>query len=418
MPGRKKRQRNRERLRGNAGVSFIEVIISMLVLAIALVSLLGAFSMSFRINLKSRRELSASIVAQNVMECVKEYTDFHTVATGVSEEMKSFLPTDYAASFAGTADGFSLSSVREGSSEFQVVVKYDKQDFTKEDGTGINDYELPDLTTLNSVKTIILCPSGVSGGEVEEAATSFFLELWVAEQWALHTEEEEEGEEGETEETEDAEAGGEAGEDESETEEGAEDEEEEEYTGPTEAEVMAQLARIQEEMEGSLVLELVHDMNGYKMTADMLYEWDDEEWTAYHIDSNQVEELENVYVFYDPAQLESKGGGTFEIKDTITLKNFSKELDFFLAVQESIECLGVSASELIGPKLINEASTGPITVYSSTRMGEDLQARTGFEDAETLVARKKYERMQNVTVQVYLKSTGDLMATMETAISQ
>lgn len=396
MPEGYGKQNRRSRREDNRGVSFVEVIVSMLVLAIALISLLGAFTMSFRINLKSRRAMSASIVAQNVMECVKEYADFHAVVSGVSEEMQSFLPANYATSFAQTADGFTLSSVVEGSSEYQVVVTYDKQDFTEEDGSGINDYRIPDLTTLNSENTIIVCPTGISTGQMEDAAISYFVEVWVAQQWALY---------GDSDDDEDSEAG-------------EEDEEEPEYTGPTVGQIEEQRTLIRQGMKGALTLSLAQVAGGHMLTADLIYEWDTQLWPAYHIESGTVANLESIYVFYDPVQLKAKAGNEYEILDTITLQNFNKKLDVFLAVQENFECLGVVADTLTGPKLTNSASTGPVTVYASTTLGMDMHALTGFEDAKTLISRKKYERMQNVTVQVYLKSSGDLMATMETAISQ
>lgn len=376
---------NRRSCRGdNRGVTFVEVIISMLVLSIAVVSLLGAFMLSFRINLKSRRALSASIVAQNVMECVKEYSDFHAVVTSVSGEMKSFLPGNYAESFASTADGFSLDRVVEGSSEFMVEVSYDRTVFNSGDKSGINDYELPDLTTLDSEKTIVICPSGIATGGMEQAAISYFVEMWVEQQWAAHSSLEEE----------------------------------EEYTGPTTAEIALQRSQIRTDMKGALTLELSQTPEGSRVTAKLVYSYGGGEWPAYHMVSDTVTNPENVYVFYDPVQLVAKGADEYEITDTITLRNFNREMNLFLAVQESIECLGVNAGKLTGPRLANELSTGPVTVYASTELGMDMNALTGFQDAKMLVAKKSYDRMQNVTVKVYLKSTGELMSTMETDISQ
>ncbi len=87
---RNKGMKNRHRP-DNRGISFVEVIVSMMILSIAVLALLGGFMLSLRINMKSRRAMSATIVAQNVMECVKEYARFHVVQdsvqiNGVSEE--------------------------------------------------------------------------------------------------------------------------------------------------------------------------------------------------------------------------------------------------------------------------------------------------------------------------------------------
>ena len=72
---RNKGMKNRHRP-DNRGISFVEVIVSMMILSIAVLALLGGFMLSLRINMKSRRAMSATIVAQNVMECVKEYARF------------------------------------------------------------------------------------------------------------------------------------------------------------------------------------------------------------------------------------------------------------------------------------------------------------------------------------------------------
>ena len=77
-PGRKMGMAGRA---DNRGVSFVEVIVSMLILAIAVIPLLGSFMMSFSVNMKSRQAMSATIVAQNVMECIKEYAYFWRMQT-------------------------------------------------------------------------------------------------------------------------------------------------------------------------------------------------------------------------------------------------------------------------------------------------------------------------------------------------
>lgn len=381
--GRQEKANCRKLCHDNKGVSFVEVIISMLVLAIALIPLLGAFMTSFRINLKSRRAMSASIVAQNVMECVKEYAGFHAVVSGVSMEMKAFLPAGYAASFSQTADGFVLDSVTEGSSEYRVEVSYNKTDFTNENNNGINDYKIPDLTTLDSDDTIVICPAGVAGGQLEDAAVYYFSELWVMKQWAAHSEEED-------------------------------------YAGPGAAAEEAQRVLIRQLMTGNLTLSLEQNVTGaYYLLADLTYEYDGVSYPAYHITSDSAAELNNIYVFYDPARLEPLGADRYEIQDTLTLMNFNKELNFFLAVQESEERLGVTASELTGPYIDGGGtSMGKVTIYSSTGLEFGKHYSLPFEDAKSLIARKKYERMQNVTVRVYLKESNDLMSAMTTAISQ
>lgn len=380
----------------NRGVSFVEVIVSMLILAIAVIPLLGCFMMSLRVNAKSRQAMSATIVAQNVMECVKEYANAKVVTANVGEDMKSYLPASYAAGFESSGDGFTLSSVQEGMNDYYVEVKYDRTAFESGDKSGINDRKIPDLTTLDADSTVVVCPSGVVDGRLENAAKDYFFNEWVSMQWVLNADTEG-------------------------------------YTGPNEEQRAQTRSDIETSMTGELTLEVSGTALAPRVSASLLYRYQGMTYPAYSFESSAgLGTLENVYVFYDPLRVADDGTGSCRIEDTVWIKNDSGlSWNLFFAVQESAECLGGrSADKLSGPVFAMDwmYNGEPIGLYCSTQLQTDQRVSVnggvqmpGFhklEDRQALFETGSYARMQKVTVNVYRQGTGDLLASMETDILQ
>ncbi|MDE7297602.1 MAG: hypothetical protein K2N94_02085, partial [Lachnospiraceae bacterium] len=326
----------------------MEVIVSMMILSITVLALLGGFMLSLRLNMKSRSSMSATIVAQNVMECVKEYARAHVVQDGAmksgvsEEEMKKLLPESYRDGFQVPGDGsigFRLGGVREGMNEFDVVVSYDRSSYT-DGSTGINDYKLPDLTALDSDRTVIVCPPGVTDGSLRRAAESAFYDSWLALQWALHADDEEE------------------------------------YDGPTSVEVSNERAYISANMTAELTIEMEQKLDGsYTGAAELNYCLGGSQHMSYRseiaFDPPEPGEKPNLYLFYEPVQARALESGGFWIEDKIIVKNCFLEWNLFLAVQETAECLGGGtggALRLAGPVLEQApfSSGSKITVYSNS----------------------------------------------------
>lgn len=72
-----------QRKKNNSGMSLIEVIVSMLILAIIAVPLLSSFSLSNNINTKTRLRQYATVLGQNIMEGIKN-TDLADIAKAMN----------------------------------------------------------------------------------------------------------------------------------------------------------------------------------------------------------------------------------------------------------------------------------------------------------------------------------------------
>lgn len=382
----------------NRGVSFVEVIVSMLIMAIAVIPLLGSFMMSLRVNLKSRQAMAATIVAQNVMECVKEYAHDKVVSSNVGEDMKEYLPGTYRDGFLSSGDGFELNNIREGVNNYSVKVRYDSGAFSTTDNTGLNDREIPDLTTLDAESTVVVCPAGVVNGSLESAAMSFFFDHWVSGQWVANAEVEG-------------------------------------YSGPNEEERAKARSDISAYMTSELTIEVSGTKTSPKVEVLLCYMYDGASYSAYSVEnSTGVSELENIYIFYDPLRVAGDPSGGYRIEDKVQIKNTGGfAWNLFFAVQESDVCLGggYDTGKLSGPVFAMDwLYTGsPVGLYCSTKLEDDQRLAVGeginqpgnlkLVDQHSLVETSSDRgRMRKVTVEVYRQGTNELLATMETDIMQ
>ena len=364
-PGRKMGMAGRA---DNRGVSFVEVIVSMLILAIAVIPLLGSFMMSFSVNMKSRQAMSATIVAQNVMECIKEYANTHTVMSGLNDksDMINYLPKTYVSGntgggggiFLADANGFTLKNVREGVNDFFVRVTYSGAEFSNTESTGINDRKIPDLTTLDADSTFIVCPPGVVDASLEKAAKTYFFDEWVAKQWSSNADTEG-------------------------------------YTGPTDQERAETRNDIDSRMESVMEIEVSGTKTSPKAKVLLYY---------------RIEDV-----------VEIKNAGGFAWNLFFAVQESAECLGSYSAAGLSGPVFAMEqpyVGEAVGLFCSTELEDDQrVSIYGGTRV-------PGFEklvDKQSLVNTMIYRRMQKVTVKVYRQgeeNTGSLLASMETDIMQ
>lgn len=382
------------------GVSFVEVVVSMLIMAIAVIPLLGSFMMSLRVNMKSRQAMAATIVAQNVMECVKEYARDKVVEANVGKDMIAYLPKEYADGvtsgdegfFETSGDGFTLSNVKEGVNHYSVHVKYNQTVFTE-----INEKGIPDLTKLDADSTFVVCPGGVTSGGLESAAKTYFYDEWLSAQWQHNAETEG-------------------------------------YTGPSASEISNAQNDIAQHMTSELTIEVSGTEEAPEATAVLRYQYDGMSYSGYSLSRESgIGKLENIYIFYDPLQISGDSSSGYRINDMVRVKNgggFAWNL--FFVVQEGAECLGpYDPEKLSGPVFATDwPYTGEkVALYCSTALdgkqkvgikedGTTLEGSSALEDKNSLLSRGSYTKMQRVTVEVYRQGTGELLATMESDIMQ
>ena len=189
------------------GITLIEVIVSMLILAIIVVPLLSNFAISSRINQKSRTRQYATTLAQNVMEGMKTYDlaeltlQFNGVASGGAFRLVPL--TSFAEALQGSgyyetdasflqryqlnADGtvpvgmslqkegnqytflekaekryyYVMNNIAEGTKRFDVQITVDANgyDMVTSGAIQYNQFKFPDVTSLDVNETAIINPS-------------------------------------------------------------------------------------------------------------------------------------------------------------------------------------------------------------------------------------------------------------------
>ncbi len=190
----------------NGGITLVEVIISMLILAIILVPLLSTFILSSRVNLKSRNQQYATLLGQNVMEGIKNYdleqialqfngiiasggafsivpatslidssyeigyyeTDQYFIKITESEHQSIGKKETGEVYFKGNSEDkyyYVLNGVKEGTKNFNVRITISAQNYQGGvvSGSSIqqNRFELPDVTMLNLAETALINPSSI-----------------------------------------------------------------------------------------------------------------------------------------------------------------------------------------------------------------------------------------------------------------
>ena len=198
--------------RTDKGFSLIEVIVSMLILAIIVVPLLSNFVLSSRVNLKSRIKQYATTLAQSTMESLKSFdleevalqmngiTEFKvipnenlgmdTYGNGFYETNESFEPIlihgpgaiDFSrvsvssnlpdAKFTTKTEKkyyYAINQVKEGTKEFDLHITYDGSNYpgnqsdmsvNEEDRVSQNQYVIPNITNLDIKETALINPNG------------------------------------------------------------------------------------------------------------------------------------------------------------------------------------------------------------------------------------------------------------------
>ena len=165
----------------NRGFTLVEVLVAAAILSIMVTPILSSFVAIARVNAKSRRKLSATAIANSVMESVKGFelsdvskqcndpsSGFHIIAGtigGASEIVASGVAKSYAGgTFTARASGvyeFSITGVQMDGTTYDVRLKYTKNNTrTAEELSGLT-YQLPDGTTATKTTTKVLTEMGV-----------------------------------------------------------------------------------------------------------------------------------------------------------------------------------------------------------------------------------------------------------------
>ncbi len=200
-----------KRSKNNRGFSLVEVIVSMVILAIILIPLLSQWVLSARVNQKTRYRQYATTLGKNIMEGLKEYSfeeiayQFHAVngcefrivptenlvsaVSGIgfsqTDEVYQVLsisnPSQQEAlticdknrdgiyelqNLPGKKYYYLIKGVKEGSAVFDVRISYDANEYqgnsSKISGDELlisqNQFKAPNLTELDHTKTALINP--------------------------------------------------------------------------------------------------------------------------------------------------------------------------------------------------------------------------------------------------------------------
>lgn len=121
------------------GSSLVEIIVSMLVLAIIIIPMLNMFVTSNRINLNTRQKQYANVVLENTMEEIKA-----GVITRDPANVDPMNPNRFPIPISA------LSPRNQGTGSFDVEVVYEAVSGT------LNSYQLPEINGFDSENTVVL----------------------------------------------------------------------------------------------------------------------------------------------------------------------------------------------------------------------------------------------------------------------
>lgn len=182
---------------GNKGITLVEIIVSMLILAIIIVPLLSSFVTAGRANLAVRNNTFARTVGENVLESTKllgvEGTamEFYKDVDGEGAEAfimaaecsgfgeivpegghESVIINNGVKKFSPQASGkyeYMITGVKQGTGIYDVKLRLDKSAYP-------NDYQYADLSAFTSDKTALVNPA-LRNSDYDYKALQYFKQL-------------------------------------------------------------------------------------------------------------------------------------------------------------------------------------------------------------------------------------------------
>lgn len=142
----------------NAGLTLVEIIVTMLILVIIALPILGGFIVSARANAMAKDLAYARDAAENVVEAMN--------SGGVSAEFFTAVGWNCTPSPAPTAvpglsvtptpvleETYMVTGIQAGTGTYTAVIESNKMTYQT-----ANTYELPDMTTLDAAETVVIFP--------------------------------------------------------------------------------------------------------------------------------------------------------------------------------------------------------------------------------------------------------------------
>ncbi len=136
------KKNRRIRSKRNRGFTLVEVLVAAAILSVMVTPILSSFVAIARVNAKSRRKLSATAIANSVMESVKGFelqevskqfngpaTGFHVVAGTISGASEIGTASHNGTAFTPHASGqyeFKITGVQMDGTTYDVLLKYTK----------------------------------------------------------------------------------------------------------------------------------------------------------------------------------------------------------------------------------------------------------------------------------------------------
>lgn len=387
--------------KNHKGVSLIEIIVAMLVLAISVVSLLAMFLRSMSTNAKSRRAMSATVIAQNFMEAAKEYARNNTVVDdGTGSWLLGLLP-GYS---YDSSTGYYIAT--EGYYTYAVRVYYSNDKYESKNNT-----KIPDITALGQSETVQICPSQVRNGQFEQSAREYFdLCLENAYLYAHK------------------------------------DDEDDSYIEDKDI----NLASVTKDVKSEVKLEVTKSIfDTYDIKAKLVYTCDyrigDDEvvwiedysvapYEAYEfrennfdpgVDKNNVPKKLKVFLFLDPCNI-TDGAGTYSINDKVEALAMNCDYELYIANQVCEECFQTSSEvdfetfdlkKLSGPGI--SGSTGNIQFFATNEL-KGVEAKKDSKGNNVIYNDGKVTPLQDVTVEVLYYEDGEYkqISSLESAVFQ
>lgn len=170
----------------NHGFTFIELLISITILAFAIIPLVNIFVTGSRTNLKSRKMQNATTLGQNAMEGLKKLNMTETLDQFNGLASFQILDNTIGEKYEADASGqkltdvskrdpgkyyFVMKNVQEGAGKYDIKLEFDANEYSSAAAPSYNDYKMPEIADLNGDSTAI-----VEVKDVKSAAASFSVD--------------------------------------------------------------------------------------------------------------------------------------------------------------------------------------------------------------------------------------------------
>lgn len=164
-----------KRIRKNDGMTLVEVLVSMLVLSIAVVTVMTAFSMGTKVNVTSKKTQSVESLMENLLEYAQaggtDYKTWFNLTDADHTVTQPFSPTE-------DKQIEELTNVKQGFYDYKVKVTTDRDPDAYNDTSKLNEHKVIQFGATGS-NTIVINASETAIASINDDACAYYCDVYM-----------------------------------------------------------------------------------------------------------------------------------------------------------------------------------------------------------------------------------------------